>query len=276
VTLPIGKPVKVGLNTLTFLRVLPATATEKQAMEVRIDAPRGKTFYAYPKMYVNSRTNQMMANPAIRNGFAADYYVAPQSYDPGQPEQVGREVRLTKGTTQNIDGIGFTFRDFNADRSAMMKGEQKVLVLTDVTITPPDGSKHDATIRYTWHLDTREADAEELDIPGVPGGKMTVLAVSPNDGAVVLRLRGVSKDPAAEYQAATTESLSLDVTEKPLISLVWGGFYVLMAGAMLALVRRARDARRAVLADSPEKARDREPVPAPTGPALPVHGRSRL
>ena len=171
VTLPIGKRVQVGQNALTFLRVLPGTATEKQMMEVQIDAPKGKTFYVYPKMYLNSRTNQLMANPAIRNGFAADYYVAPQSYDPGQPELVGREIRLAKGTTQNIDGIGFTFRDFNADRSAMMRGEQKILVLTEVTITPPDGSKHDATIHYTWHMDTREADAEELDIPGVTGGK---------------------------------------------------------------------------------------------------------
>jgi cytochrome c-type biogenesis protein CcmF len=276
VTLPAGKPVTVGGNTLTFLRVLPGTTTEKQAMEVRIDAPKGKTFYVYPKMYLNSRTNQLMANPAIRNGFAADYYIAPQSYDPGQPEQIGREVRLAKGTTQSIDGIGFTFREFNADRSAMMRGEQRILVLTEVTITPPDGSKHDATIHYTWHLDTREADAEELDIPGVPGGKMTVLAVSPSDGSVVLRLRGVSKDPAAEHQPATTESLSVDVTDKPLISLVWGGFYVLMAGAMLALVKRSREARKAVIAESEERSTAREHAPVRTGPVVPAHSRSRL
>ncbi|MGE5278805.1 MAG: heme lyase CcmF/NrfE family subunit [Acidobacteriota bacterium] len=277
VTLPVNKPVRVAGNTLTFLRVVPGTATEKQAMEVRVTTPEKKTYYAYPKMYVNSRTNQLMANPSIRKSAVADFYIAPQSYDPGQPEQVGREVRLVRGTTQSIDGIGFTFRDFNADRSAMMRGEQKILVLTDVTITPPDGSKHDVTLKYVWHLDTREGDAEDSDVPGVPGGKMTVLAVSPNDGAVVLRLRGVSKDPAAEYQPATTESLSVDVTHKPLISLVWGGFYVLMAGAMLALVKRTREARQAVLAEAHERAPGHEqPVPAPTGPVVPAHGRSRL
>ncbi len=277
VTLPVDKPVKVGGNELTFLRVLPATATEKQAMEVRVTTPKGKTFYAYPKMYVNSRTNQLMANPSIRNSPVADFYIAPQSYDPGQPEQVGRDIRLTKGTTQNIDGIGFTFRDFNADRSAMMRGEKTVLVLTDVTITAPDGVNRDATLRSVFHLDGRESETPLLDVPGVPGGKMRVIAVSPNDGSVVLRLTGVSKDPAAEFSAATTESLSVDVTQKPLISLVWGGFYVLMAGAMLALVKRSREAKRAVLAESPERAPGRsEPVPAATGPALPAHGRSRV
>jgi cytochrome c-type biogenesis protein CcmF len=277
-TLPVGKPVPVGENTLTFLRVLPATTTEKQAMEVRVRTANGKTFYAYPKMYVNSKTNQLMANPAIRRTAAADLYLAPQSYDPGQPEQVGRDVRMTKGTTQNIDGIGFTFRDFNADRSAMMRGEKTILVLTDVTITPPDGVNRDATLRYVWNMETRQADAAEAEIPGVPGGKMRVLAVSPNDGAVVLRLTGVSKDPKSEYQAATVESLSLDVTRKPLISLVWGGFYVLMAGAVLALVKRSREARRAVLAAerTAGAAARGEPVPSPTGPVVPAHGRSSL
>ncbi len=275
VTLPVNQPVRVAGSTLTFLRVVPGTATQKQAMEVRVETPKGKTVYAYPKMYVNSRTGQMMANPAIRSAATMDFYIAPQSYDPGQPEQIGREARLTKGTTQAIEGIGFTFRDFNADRSAMLRGEKTVLVLTDVTITPPDGSKHDATLRYIFHMDTKEADAEELDIPGVPGGKMEVLAVSPNDGAVVLRLKGISKDPAAEHQPATKESLSVDVTQKPLIALVWAGFYVLMAGAFLAAIKRAREARRAVLAEAREPAASREIVAA-TGPALPAHTRSRV
>ena len=105
---------------------------------------------------------------------------------------------------------------------------------------------------------------------------MQVLSVSPNDGSVILRLRGLSKDPAAEYQAATTESLSVDVTQKPLISLVWAGFYVLMAGALLAFIKRTKEARKAVLEASEKRAsHDAAPVSAP-GPALPAHTRSRL
>jgi hypothetical protein len=96
------------------------------------------------------------------------------------------------------------------------------------------------------------------------------MAVSPSDGAVVLRMTGVSTDPSAEFQAATRESLSVDVTEKPLISLVWAGFYVMMAGAFLALVKRARETRRAVVAESAEPAPpERAPLTSP-GPAVPA------
>jgi cytochrome c-type biogenesis protein CcmF len=274
-TLTVNVPQKTGDTTLTFLRVVPGTPQRKQAMEVRVETARGKSFYAYPKMYVNSRTGQLMANPAIRSSPLMDLYLAPQQYDPGQEEVVGRDVRLTKGTTTNIDGTGFTFRDFNADRSAMMRGEQKILVLTDLTITPPDGSKHDMTIRYVFHMDSKAADAEEMEIPGVPGGKVSVLAVSPNDGSVVVRLKGVSKNPADEFQAATVESLSVDITRKPLIALVWGGFYVLMAGGLLAFVKRTKEARRAVLEAAEKPEREPAPVASP-GSALPAHTRSRI
>jgi cytochrome c-type biogenesis protein CcmF len=275
INLPINVPKNVGDTTLTFLRVVPGAGDRKTAMEVRVEPAGGKPYYAYPKMYENSKTGQLMVNPSIRNSPVMDLYIAPQQYDPGQPQVVGRDVRLMKGTTTSIEGAGFTFRDFNADRAAMLRGEQKILVLTDLTITPPDGSSHDVTLRYVFHLDTREAEAQDVAIPGFPNGKMRVLAVSPNDGAVVVRMVGVSKNPADEFQAATVESLSVDVTHKPLIALVWGGFYVMMAGGLLAFVKRSGEARRAVLEAAPRPAPSESPV-VPTGPVMPAHTRSPL
>ena len=275
VTLPLNVPKKVGDTTLTFLRIVPGSADRKQAMEVRVEPAKGKSFYAYPKMYENTRTGQLMVNPSIRNSATMDLYIAPQQYDPGQPQIVGRDVRLTKGTTTSIDGTGFTLHDMNADRAAMMSGGKTVLVLADLIITPPDGSSHDVTIKYVFHLDTQEAEAAEVALPGYPNAKARILAVSPNDGAAILRMTGVSKNPNEEFQAATTESLSVDVTHKPLIALVWGGFYVMMAGGLLAFVKRSGEARRAVLEGSPREIRSESPV-APTGPVMPAHTRSPL
>ena len=153
----------------------------------------------------------------------------------------------------------------------MMKGDKTVLVLTDLTITPADGSKHDVTVKYTFHMDRGDGESPEQDIPGIPGGRLQVLAVSPNDGAVVLRLQGVSKNPADEHRAATTESLSVDVTRKPLISLVWGGFYVMMAGALVALFKRAREARRAPASESAMVSIPGS-APPPREPAEPLTG----
>jgi cytochrome c-type biogenesis protein CcmF len=276
VTLPLNVPKKLGDTTLTFLRVVPGSADRKQAMEIRVETPKEKSFYAYPKMYENTRTGQLMVNPSIRNSATMDLYIAPQQYDPGQPQVVGRDVSLKKGTTTSIDGTGFTLKDLNADRAAMMSGGNTILVLADLIITPPDGTSHDATIKYVFNLTTQEADAPEIALPGYPNAKARILAVSPNDGAAIVRLTGVSKNPNEEFQAATVESLSVDVTHKPLIALVWGGFYVMMAGGLLAFLKRAGEARRAVLEGSArEEARSESPV-APTGPVMPAHTRSPL
>ena len=76
-------------------------------------------------MYVNSRTGQLMANPRSAARPLFDFYIAPQQYDPGSPERSAARCGSMKGTTTNIDGTGFTFRDFNADRSAMMRARRR-------------------------------------------------------------------------------------------------------------------------------------------------------
>ena len=70
--------------------------------------------------------------------------------------------------------------------------------------------------------------------------------------------------------------LQPDFGQTMLIALVWGGFYVMMAGGFLAFLKRAREARHAtLLAEAKATVPPREAV-ASTGPAIPVHGRSRL
>jgi cytochrome c-type biogenesis protein CcmF len=150
VTLVKGQPVQIGRHTMTFTRAifvnedgvvkqageLDQTKLEdrraKQAMEVEVKTAGGATWKAYPKMYQNERTRQMMANPDVQSTFLGDLYLSPQAYEPGQP--------------------------------------------------------------------------------------------------------------------ATPENFTVDITHKPLISLVWGGFYLMMAGGIVAMVRRAMDARQAAIA----------------------------
>ena len=89
-------------------------------------------------------------------------------------------------------------------------------------------------------------ESPDTPLPGTENGMVRVRRVSPNDGAVELELLGL--DPTGDVQPATPESLSIDVTTKPLISLVWAGFYVMMLGGILAMIKRAKDARQAAIA----------------------------
>jgi len=86
-----------------------------------------------------------------------------------------------------------------------------------------------------------------MELPG--GGAIALTGINPTTGGVQLDVAGIGSKP----QPA---KLSLDVTRKPLIKLVWYGLYVVLAGGGLAAFQRFKTARMVdSLADLPPKKR---------------------
>jgi hypothetical protein len=99
---------------------------------------------------------------------------------------------------------------------------------------------------------------------------MLIQNVVPVQGLVQVNVAGLS----ADFVPPTPETLSVDVTHKPMIALVWGGFYVMMFGALLAFIKRAGQARSA-LATVPDSVREtREPHAPPRAIPSAVHARA--
>ena len=98
---------------------------------------------------------------------------------------------------------------------------------------------------------------------------MAVGRIDANTGAVELDVTDRDNPSAAK------SVFWIEISEKPLINLVWGGFYVMMAGGLLALVKRSREASRATVRLDAEA-----PSPIPSSPPkstpLPAPARSRL
>jgi cytochrome c-type biogenesis protein CcmF len=262
-----GQPTTVGRHTMTFTRVVfmnekgdvkqpedlnLATLDDrraKQAMEVDVTSPGGKVWKAYPKMYMNPRTQQMMANPDVNSTPLMDLYVSPQAYDPGQSARVeGTVIALKKGDSKSADGIKIKFLDFSADRSAINDAKRPhVTVTANFLVTTPDAAE-EKTAKFIMYFGAAEGgpatEAPDTPLPG--RGRMRIKRVSPNEGTCESELMGDAA--GGDLKPATAETFSIDVTTKPLISLVWAGFYVMMAGGILALLRRAKDSRRAAVA----------------------------
>ncbi len=263
-TLLRGEPREVLGKTLTFTRPIFVTedglvkqGTEldltrladrraKKAMEIEVASPNGKVWRAYPKMYVNERTNQMMANPDIRSSALMDIYLSPQSYDPGSPARVeGAVLSLQKGNAKTLHGVNFKFLDFEADRSAVRSEQPRVTVISRFLVTSKTESSERLARLVMFMGEANRTEAEETPIPGT-SARFRVRRVSATEGTAEIEVLGL--DPKGDLKPATPESFSVDITRKPLISLVWGGFYIMMAGAIVAMARRAGDARRAALA----------------------------
>jgi cytochrome c-type biogenesis protein CcmF len=229
VTLVQGVPQKVGDMQFTFRRYIPKIGREKERMEIQVARKGQEPFLVYPKIFMNERTRQMMINPDIKSSPFQDLYVSPIEFDPGQPR-----VQLVKGQAERVGDVEVRFVKFNLDMDgnalvAMRQGKT-VVIGAELAITK-NGRTSSLTPVYRLNAATGSAESPPTPLPG--GGEVYVSGINANSGAVQLDLSGVA-NPA---------KLSIDVTQKPLIQLVWGGLYVVLIGGVLTLIQRFRQMR---------------------------------
>ncbi len=227
ITLEQGVAKQLDGMSLTFTRYVPGQGHVKDSMEVAVVDRDGKRFFVYPKLFMNERTRQAMVNPDIRKTMVEDFYVSPIEFDPGQPQ-----LQLAKGESgragkSQIKFVGF---DLNADGNAMaqMAKGGMVTIGTIVEVKQADGTT--TTVKPIYRLNPASGQVETPPMPLPGGGAIVVSGINASGGQVQFEVTGVS-NPAR---------LSIDVTRKPLINLVWYGLYIILLGGALATVQRLR------------------------------------
>jgi cytochrome c-type biogenesis protein CcmF len=229
VTLTQGVPKQLDGMTLTFTRHILPQGREKERMEVQVARAGQAPFMVYPKMFMNSRTRQMMVNPDIKSSPFQDLYVSPIEFDPGQPR-----LQLAKGQTGQIGDVEVRFVQFNLNMNgnalvAMQAGKQ-VTIGAQLAVTQ-NGRTVEVTPVYRLDPASGAVESSPVALPG--GGSVLVSGINAGTGAVQIETTGL----------ANAAKLALDVTRKPLIQLVWGGLYVVLFGGILTLIQRFRQAR---------------------------------
>jgi cytochrome c-type biogenesis protein CcmF len=228
VTLEMGVPRQVGDATLTFTRMVPRQGFQKEGMEIAVQRG-GKQFTVTPRMFMNDRTRQLMVNPDIKTTPLMDFYVSPIEFDPGQSS-----LQLAKGDSGQIGDVTVRFVSFDlqAEGNAMaqMAAGKPVVIGAAVEITR-GGKTAQLKPLYQLNPATGEVSSAPAELPG--GGQISVSGIDASNGAVRLDVAGV----------ATPARLSVDVTHKPLIQLVWGGLYIVLIGGLMSTVNRVREAR---------------------------------
>lgn len=237
VTLVQGQPVDVGDYHLTFERFLERSGREKERAEVTVRRGDGASWKAYPKIFLNDRTRQLMVHPDVRSLPLADLYLSPLEYDPGRPGGSGR-LQLRKGESARLGTAEIRFLGFDLEHGgnalAQMGAGEPVTVGARLEVVR-DGATTQLTPVYRFRSDGR-VEFPPVELAG--GGRVAVGGINATAGAVELLFEGLGED------TGTPAHLALDVTRKPLVRLVWWGMYVILAGGVLALVARARQVRK--------------------------------
>jgi cytochrome c-type biogenesis protein CcmF len=229
VTLVQGVPRKVADMTLTFNRVVPRQGREKERMEVEVARAGEKPFLVYPKLFVNDRTRQVMVNPDIKSSPFQDLYVSPIELDRGQPG-----IELAQGQSGQIGDMQVRFIRFNLDLEgnavAALNAGHSTTVGAELAVTR-GGETFNVTPIYRLNPTSGTVETPPMSLPG--GGTITMAGINTGSHAVQLLTTGI----------ANPMKLSIDVTKKPLIQLVWGGLYIVLLGGILTMIQRFRQAR---------------------------------
>ncbi len=237
-TLEQGVPQQVGEMTLTFQRYLQRTATEKERMEIEVTSEGRETYYAYPKFFLNDRTRQLMVNPDIDKRLLEDIYISPIEYDPGVPAGSARQVQLARDESVEFAGVRLRFVDFDmaADGNALVQMQSGGLVTIGAQLEIERGDKTEVITPLYRFESSGRVETPSYPIPG--GGTVTIRALNAAAGAVALEVTGLGGAQGVPAR------LSIDLTRKPLIALVWYGLYVVLLGGLISTVNRLRENRR--------------------------------
>jgi cytochrome c-type biogenesis protein CcmF len=239
VTLEQGKPQRLDDLTLTFTRTLAREGRQKERMEIEVVEADGDRYFAYPQLFLNDRTRQLMVHPHIRKRALLDLYVSPIEYDPGEPAGAERRLELAKGETARVGDVEVRFEGFDlqAEGNAMAQMTSGGPVTIGAVLAVEHGGESRTVEPLYRFRPSGDVESPPVALPG--GGLVYVTGINATAGAIRLELRGV----AGAAAAGRPPRLSVDVTRKPLISLVWYGLYVVLAGGAVAAVHRAREAR---------------------------------
>jgi cytochrome c-type biogenesis protein CcmF len=196
----------------------------KHAMRLQVDQGNGSTFVAYPEVYFNERMGAWVRTPAIKRSFWQDLYISPEEYRPADDPNT---AILAPGQEATVGPYTLRFEKFVLDNHAMNANVDAMLIGATVIVKQENSA-------YTFTPWLRLGpNRSRTSVPvALSGGKDLLLEnVDPSSELVRLRVTGLDL-PVVPARAIFTVSI------KPAIALVWMGVLLIVAGGVLAVVRR--------------------------------------
>lgn len=189
------------------------------------------SYEADPQFYFSEYTQSYMLSPHVKVGINKDIYISPISFIPGQTQHL-HQLELAKSETKEVDGLNITFNRFvvgeHMDQSPMA-------VKADLTVTlSQENYDKEITVQPAIWMENGKLQGSEVSIPDTPY-KLHLESIDANEGRILLVVEG-----GPENEDEPKDVLSIEVSEKPLISILWFGCIVLIAGLTISWVDRTR------------------------------------
>ncbi len=241
-----GEPVEALGYTLTYTGYTPA-GHERWAFNV-IAERNGRQINLAPVMYQSEFNNSLIRNPDIVNQLTFDFYLAPLGLDTKEIEATfGSTHSLQRGQKKEIDGYTVTFTGFDFDTDAhmgMMGASDEMNIGVVLTV-----SKEGRTERVVPQV-LNSSDGMDFRPALTADSKLRFNVISirpdqsnPENSSVQIEVTSGAATLTASGPATKQDVLIVEASIKPFINLVWLGTIIAMAGLVITIARRTKEAR---------------------------------
>ncbi|MEW5794946.1 MAG: cytochrome c biogenesis protein CcsA [Candidatus Zixiibacteriota bacterium] len=180
-----------------------------------------------PQLYYSARMDGIMRKPYINRALAYDLYLAPMQVEEGKS---GGGLALRKGETKLEGDYTFTFEEFEIGGHDEM-GAAGMSVAAKIIVAHGDSAQTIAPKVIQGSGDTGvESQPAEISLNGRKY-QASIRQIIADQGVVVLDIPGL-------LPGISPEKLILDISKKPMITLVWVGTTLILLGSLTSLYRR--------------------------------------
>ncbi|HKK46309.1 MAG TPA: cytochrome c biogenesis protein CcsA [Balneolaceae bacterium] len=211
----------------------------------------------YPMLSASTSQNiQWSVDPDVRSGLFSDIYmyVSGSSYVEQKNDELTKQnkkteaqpasatepdtsktqkIKLQKGESVTVADFDIHFKNYSPVDSTSLQDSTIVAVRAHLDINPR-GSDSSIPINPLFSVYKKNGEnwsyAPPVSIPGHDGGSIQFSSVDPSNGQIELTIRGVDKKVKDQW-------VLLVAQEKPFISIVWIGTFLLMAGFTVSIFR---------------------------------------
>lgn len=195
----------------------------------------GKEFPAEMKFYFSDYTNSYMISPYLKLKPLKDIYISPISFLPAESNN-SESVTLKKGEKGSLGDIAFTFERFDLEQHGDIKA---MVVKANLKVEVPQGNYTESVVlKPEYRFQNGQFTSTTVSIPG-RDKDVRITGVNASDQTVQLEF--VSTNGSAPEGA--TDYLGVEVSEKPLINLLWFGTFLVIISVLITLVDRVRSKR---------------------------------
>jgi cytochrome c-type biogenesis protein CcmF len=171
-----------------------------------------------------------MRNPSVHNLWLKDLYISPIQRINPEEEVNGQDVVLKKGENKYFEDFNIIFSGYDIDEHQMSSQELHIPAILNIT---SEGQE----FRLTPAIKIN--NNKKTDLPATfPGTnrKVYIKDINVNENTLVLFIENEKRINNENDR----EMLAVEVTEKPLINLVWLGTFLMVGGMLTAIINRVK------------------------------------